>query len=142
VSNGRAAIDFYQKAFDAEALLRLEAPNGRLMHGALAIHGGLVVIADAMPEVGLRPPSSDGGVPMSILVECPDADAATIKAEAAGVTVLAPVQDSFSGDRHSLVSCPFGYRWILSTRTADLSLAEIRQNFDRWTAAGSPVEGL
>jgi PhnB protein len=138
VTDASAAIGFYRNAFDAEVLLRLET-GGRVMHSALLIHGGLVVVVDEMPEVGLRCPDHFGGVPMSISVNCPDADAAVIQARAAGATVLAPVQDSFSGDRHGLIRCPYGYRWILSTWVRELAIAEVEDRFQEWAAAGSPI---
>jgi PhnB protein len=139
VTDASAAISFYRDAFDAEVLIRLEA-GGRVMHAALLVHGGIVVVVDEMPEVGLFSPAHYGGVPMSISVNCPDADAAVSRARTAGATVLAPVQDSFSGDRHGLLRCPYGYRWILSTRVRDLSVAEVERRFRDWTAAGSPIE--
>jgi PhnB protein len=139
VSDAQAAIAFYRRAFDAEVLARLDAVGGRVMHAAVLIHGGLVVVVDEMPEVALLAPGRYGGVPMSILVACPDADAAMAQAHAAGATVLAPVQDSFSGDRHGVVVCPFGYRWLLSTRTENLSFGQVEERFRAWLTAGSPV---
>ena len=49
-------------------------------------------------------------------------------------------QDSFSGDRHGLVLCPYGYRWILSARVRDQSAAETEQRFQDWVASGAPIE--
>ncbi|UQU62224.1 VOC family protein [Couchioplanes caeruleus] len=138
VADAAAAVAFYRLAFDADVRMLLKA-EGRVMHAALLIHGGLVVVVDEMPEVGLFSVDHYGGVPMSILVSCPDADTAVERAQAAGATVLAPVQDSFSGDRHGLIRCPYGYRWVLSTRVRPQSIAETEHRFQAWVAAGGTV---
>ena len=44
------AIDFYKKAFGAVELMRLPAPDGRLMHAAVQINGAMVMLNDEMPE--------------------------------------------------------------------------------------------
>jgi PhnB protein len=139
VHDAPAALDFYQAAFGARPLVRLDAPDGRVMHAALLIYGSPVVIADEMPEVGLRSPRHYGGTPCSIILACPDADTAHARAVAAGAQSLAPVQDDFSGSRHGLVQCPFGHRWLTTSRTEDLSFAEIQDRFRAWLAAGEPV---
>lgn len=140
VHDAAAALAFYEAAFDAEVLARLEAPGGRVMHAAVLVRGSLVVVADEMPEVGLRSPRHYGGAPFSILLNCADAAAAVAQAVAEGADLLAPVQDTFSGDRHGLVRCPYGHRWILSTRTEDLTFAEVQERFTTWLAGGAPVE--
>jgi uncharacterized glyoxalase superfamily protein PhnB len=131
VADATAAVAFYRSVFDAEVRVLLKAGE-RVMHGALLIHGGLVVVVDEMPEVGLFSAGHYGGVPMSILVNCPDADTVVERARVAGATVLAPVQDSFSGDRHGLIRCPYGHRWIVSTRKRQQSIAETEQRFQKW----------
>ncbi|WP_433734097.1 VOC family protein [Nocardia sp. CA-129566] len=140
VHDAAAALEFYQRAFDARLGTRLDAPDGRVMHAALLIDDSAIVVVDEMPEVGLRSPKHYGGAPFSILLACVDADAAHARAVAAGARALAPVQADFSGGRHGLVQCPFGHRWLLSSRTEDLSLDEIARRFHDWLAAGEPVE--
>jgi AraC-like DNA-binding protein len=40
---------------------------------------------------------------------------------------------------HGLVQCPFGHRWLMTSRTEELSFAEIQDRFRAWLAAGEPV---
>jgi PhnB protein len=135
VHDAPAALDFYQAAFDAQPVAQLQAPDGRVMHAAILIYGSPIVVADEMPEVGLRSPRHYGGSPFSIILACQDADAAYAKAVAAGAQRLAPVQDDFSGGRHGLVQCPFGHRWLTTSRTEDLTFDQIQQRFHAWIAA-------
>ena len=40
------AIEFYKKAFGATELMRLPAPNGKLMHACVLINGASVMLMD------------------------------------------------------------------------------------------------
>ncbi|GIH47132.1 PhnB protein [Microbispora rosea] len=140
VHDAPAALDFYQAAFGAQPLARLDAPDGRVMHAAILIYGSPVVVADEMPEVGLHSPHHYGGTAFSIILACEDADAAHARAVAAGALSLAPVQEDFSGSRHGLVQCPFGHRWLTTSRTEALSFDQINDRFQAWLAAGEPIE--
>ncbi|WP_225726557.1 MULTISPECIES: VOC family protein [unclassified Nocardia] len=129
VDNAAAALEFYRAAFDAELLIRLDGPDGRIMHSAIRVYGAPIVVVDEMPEVALLSPGHYGGAPFSITLSCPDADAAYAKAVAAGAASRFPVRADFSGGRHGLVVCPFGHRWLLTTRTEDLTVTEIEDRF-------------
>ena len=135
VHDAPAALAFYQDAFGAQPLARLDAPDGRVMHAALLIHGSPVVVVDEMPEVGLHSPRHYGGTPFSIVLACEDADAVHDKAVAAGARSLASVRDDFSGSRHGLIECPFGHRWLPTSRAEDLTFGQIEERFHAWLAS-------
>lgn len=136
VSEAAAALDFYRVAFDAQTLVELSAPGGRMMHAAIAIFGAPVIVVDDMPEVELYSPNYHGGSSVSVILDCPDADAAYRRAVSAGATGLAAVREDFSGSRHGLLRCPFGHRWIPTTRTVELSFDQIRDRFETWLGIG------
>jgi|SRR5688572_19496126 hypothetical protein len=51
VSDGKAAIDFYKRAFGAVEVGVMEAEDKkRIMHAALSINGGIVMLSDEFPE--------------------------------------------------------------------------------------------
>ena len=53
-----AAIEFYQKAFNAVELMRIPGQNGRLMHACIRIGNSNVMLVDEMPEWGALSPKS------------------------------------------------------------------------------------
>ena len=59
VADGAAAIEFYERAFGAEVVTRLEA-GGMLVHAALRIGGAMVTLCDAMPAHGMVAPDARG----------------------------------------------------------------------------------
>ena len=61
VADGAAAIDFYERAFGAEVVTRLEA-GGMLVHAALRIGGAMVTLCDAMPAHGMVAPEREAPV--------------------------------------------------------------------------------
>jgi uncharacterized glyoxalase superfamily protein PhnB len=110
-----AAIDFYKKAFGAKEMVRLPGSDGRLMHAALEINGGIVMLADEYPDMGSVSPTTLGGSPVTLHLGVPDAEAAIARAAAAGATVTMPAQPMFWGDLYGIVTDPFGHVWSLAT---------------------------
>ncbi len=121
-----AALEFYTRAFGAVETLRLQAPDGRLIHAACRIGDSMLMLNDEFPEMGALGPKARQGTPVTLHLFVPDVDAAFARAVAAGATVVVPVQDMFWGDRYGLIEDPFGHRWSLATRRRDLSSEELR----------------
>jgi len=136
VEDARAAHDFYIAAFGAERLQGLEDRDGRIVYGPLRIGNALVIVIDAMPAVGLLPPRLGGT--STLLLFFPDADAVYARAVAAGARAMVPVQPMFSGDRHGLLVCPFGHRWIIATQVEHVGDEEIVR---RWKAMQAAPAG-
>ncbi|MGV0716137.1 VOC family protein [Mycolicibacterium sp. XJ662] len=131
VSDGAAAIDFYVKAFDAEELGRVPAPDGkRLFHAALRINGTMVMLNDDFPDMNdgkSVTPEALGGSPVTIHLTVTDVDAKFQQAVDAGATVVMPLEDMFWGDRYGEVRDPFGHMWSLGQPVREVSQKEIDQ---------------
>jgi PhnB protein len=125
VEGAAAAIDFYKQAFGAEEMMRLAAPDGRLMHATIRVNGAMVMLADLFPEMGDKGPKGLGGTTVALHLTVPDADAAVARAAEAGATVLLPVDLMFWGDRYGMVLDPFGHRWAFATPVAPKFGAEL-----------------
>lgn len=123
------AIEFYKKAFGAEEVHRMPAPDGkRIMHAEILIDGRPVFLADDFPEHcggKASSPQALGGTPVTIHRYVKDCDAAIQQAERAGATVKMPAQDMFWGDRYGVVADPFGHIWSLATHVSDLTPEEM-----------------
>jgi PhnB protein len=128
VKGASKAIEFYKKAFGAQEIGRLTAPDGKtVMHADLKIGDSHVFLADEFPEMGCRGPESVGGTSVTIHMYVEDVDAAFNKAVAAGAQVRMPVSDMFWGDRYGVLADPFGHAWSIATHKEDLSPQEIRK---------------
>lgn len=120
------AIAFYKKAFDAEEIIRLAGPDGKLMHAAVTINGQSVMLVDENPQWKALGPKTLGGTPVTIHLLVPDVDASFAKAVAAGATVVMPVEDMFWGDRYGVLLDPFGHSWSIATTKKEMTESEIK----------------
>jgi len=128
VKEANQAIEFYKKAFGAEEIGRLTAPDGKsIMHADLKIGDSHVFLVDEFPQMDCRGPQSIGGTPVTIHMYVEDVDAAFGKAVAAGAKVRMPLSDMFWGDRYGVLTDPFGHSWSMATHREDLTPEEIGQ---------------
>ncbi len=130
------AIKFYKKAFGAEEVMKLAAPNGKIMHAQVRIAGSPVMLVDEVPEWGALGPKTLKGSAVTIHLYVEDADAFAKRAERAGAKVVMPVADMFWGDRYGVLEDPFGHRWSVATHQRDLTPAEIKKAMQRMGGAG------
>ncbi len=110
-----AAIDFYTAAFGAIEERRLVGDSGKLMHAALRINGGLLMLVDAFPDMVVKEPKALGGTAVTLHLYVADAQATAARAIAAGATEIMPVQPMFWGDMYGMVADPFGHVWSIAT---------------------------
>ena len=131
VSNAAGAIDFYKRAFNAREITRHSAPDGkRIMHAALDINGGMLMLSDDFPEYRggkSSTPEALGGSPVVLHLQVSDADALFNQAVAAGAKVAMPLADQFWGDRYGQITDPFGLTWSIGAQVKKLSDEEIQQ---------------
>jgi len=130
VKGGVQAIEFYKQAFGAEEVVRMPAPDGRVMHAELKIGSSTVYLGDDFPEYcggKEHNPLAMGGSPVTIHQYVEDCDAAIQRAAEAGATVTMPPADMFWGDRYGKVTDPFGHVWAFATHVKDLSPQEMAE---------------
>jgi len=115
VSDGLAALKFYEEVFAAEQGHNMMAPDGkRLMHGELELDGHKFFVSDEFTaaEGGTcKAPQTIDGTSVRITLQTDDADAVVERAVARGAKVLMPLQDMFWGARYGQIVDPFGHVW-------------------------------
>jgi PhnB protein len=126
VAGAADAIKFYERAFGAKELMKLEGPDGKLMHACVSINGCSVMLVDENPQWKALGPKSLGGTPVTIHLMADDVDKTTDQAVAAGAKVIMPVADMFWGDRYGIVEDPFGHHWSIATTKKFMTEAEIK----------------
>lgn len=128
VRDAAGAIEFYERAFGAEELGRMLAPDGRsIVHAELKIGDSRLFLCDDNPECGFRSPESLGGASGALYLYVEDADKAFMKAVGAGARVKQPVTDMFWGDRVGTVTDPYGWQWDLATHKEDVPPGEMKE---------------
>ena len=113
VVGGKAAVDFYQRAFGAVEFARATADDGeRILNTHLGINGGSIMLSDDFPEYRGGGASA---VPAAVTIHLhvDDADRWWGRAVEAGAEVKMPLADQFWGDRYGQLRDPFGHSWSI-----------------------------
>ena len=127
VKGADEAIDFYRKVLGASERMRLEGPDGKVMHAELQFGASVVMLADEFPAMGCLSPQTLGNTGVSVLLYVEQVDKVFAQALAAGAKELRPVKDQFYGDRSGTLQDPFGHIWTVATHIENLTPEQIRQ---------------
>jgi PhnB protein len=108
VKSAAATIDFLARVFDAVELMRMAAPDGRVMHAEVRIDDTVVMMGEASAE---WPP-----VPALVHVYVKDADETYRRALAAGATSVQEPAQKGDADKRGGVKDGDGISWWIATR--------------------------
>src|SRR5215471_18598706 len=107
VNDAAKLIDFLQRAFDAEEIMRVNQPDGTIGHAQMRVSGSMIELADASDQ--FKP------TPTAIWLFVDNVDAVYQRALDAGATSInAPVDQDY-GNREGSVKDPFGNHWYIAT---------------------------
>ena len=109
VRHGAQSVDFYQAAFGADVLFRIDDDSGAVV-AQLSIAGAEFWVADESPDQANFSPGSLGGSTTRMLLVTADPLAAFNRATAAGATEVWPV-DERNGWLIGRVADPYGHHW-------------------------------
>jgi uncharacterized glyoxalase superfamily protein PhnB len=130
VRDGNGAIEFYIRAFGAEAIGEIfTGPDGEIIHAEVKIGNSVVMVTgDTGDGAPAQAPESLGGAVTAIMsTYWEDVDSAWERALAAGAEVIFPLADQFYGERGGRLRDPFGQQWMMSQRIEDLSAEEMKR---------------
>ena len=112
VRNGRDAVAFYESAFGATVLHRVDDESGSVV-AQLSVNGAEFWVADESPEHENYSPASLGGCSVRMLLIVTDPHDVCKTAVDAGATQVAPVRDGH-GWRIGRICDPFGHHWEIA----------------------------
>ena len=108
VRDGARAVDFYQAAFGATELFRID--EGGVV-AQLAVEGAEFWLADESPEHQNFSPETLNGCSVRLVLIVEHPDAVFDRAIGAGAKVVWPVADQRYGWRIGRLVDPFGHHW-------------------------------
>jgi PhnB protein len=115
------AIEYYKKAFNAQEVMRMPSPDGKISHAELKIGDSIIFLNDEM-----GPMTASSGTPrMSLFLYVEDADTTFNNAVKAGGKVDMALENQFWGDRYGKLTDPFGHQWGIATHVEDVAPEEI-----------------
>ena len=126
IQGAAKALDFYQRAFGAKEIMRMDGPGGVVGHAEIRIGEAVIMLADEVPGMGHRSPQALGGSPVSIYIYVENVDELAHRAAECGAKIIRPVADQFYGDRSVGLTDPFGHSWGFATHIEDVSHEELK----------------
>jgi PhnB protein len=132
------AIEFYQRAFDADVLSRHDMPDGLVAHAELRIGDSILQLGDPIPDFGMVAPADTEQISASLVLYVEDVDTVFARAVEAGATVREPVQDFVTGDRYGSIADPYGRRWAIMSRVEDVPRDEAERRINELFGTTSP----
>ena len=125
VSDVKAAVTFYQKAFGFAKRGVMNGPDGKPIHAELTLRGTTLMLGPENPARGMRSAKTVGASPASLYLYVENVDKTVAKAVGLGATTQGQVMDMFWGDRCGMVVDPDGYGWMVGTHKAELTTQEM-----------------
>jgi PhnB protein len=122
VKDAHRALEFYNRAFGAEVVMKLEDPNGVIIHAEMRIDDTIIMLAETSVV------HKDAGVVLQLYTG--DVEGLIENAIKAGAEEITPIEKQFYGDRAGRVKDPFGHHWIVATHVEDLSARELQKRFN------------
>jgi PhnB protein len=117
VSNARAAIDFYRRAFGAVERSIKTNDEGKVLHAEVVIGDSGLMLAEEFEFRGVvaKSPRACGSTSMHLYLYVPDVDGFFATATKAGAVEVMPISNQPYGERTGGVMDPFGHVWWLAT---------------------------
>ena len=127
VTDLKAAVAFYQKAFGFTKRVMMNGPDGQLVHAELTLRNATLMLGPESPARGARSARTIGGSPVTLYLMAEDVDKVVAKAVKAGATPSGPVMDMFWGDRIGTIVDPDGNTWMVATHVAEPTPQEMKK---------------
>jgi PhnB protein len=127
VSDVKAAVAFYQKAFGFTKRGVMNGPDGKPIHAELTLRGTTLMLGPENPARGMRSAKTVGASPASLYLYVENVDKTVAKAVGLGATTQGQVMDMFWGDRCGMVVDPDGYGWMVGTHKAEPTSQEMKK---------------
>ena len=127
VSDIKAAVAFYQKAFGFTKRGVMNGPDGKPVHAELTLRGTTLMLGPENAALDKRSAKTVGASPAGLYLLVENADKVVTKAVSLGATAQGPVMDMFWGDRCGMVVDPDGYMWMVGTHKAEPTSQEMKK---------------
>jgi PhnB protein len=125
IDGAAAAIEFYKTVLGGVEKVRMDGPDGRIMHAELQFGDSVLMLADEAPDIDFLGPKRRGGSSVTISLYVHDVDAVAELAEANRATLTRKPSDEFYGDRVASFIDPTGHVWHIATHIRDVTPEEM-----------------
>jgi PhnB protein len=112
----KPAVEFYQKAFSAILLRKLDNPDGTIHVAEMEIDGAIFHLHEEVTRKNQLSPETLDGTTLLIGLFSPDPDKLFRDAVSAGAKVIDTMENYDYGYRQATVADPFGHQWLIQKK--------------------------
>ncbi len=141
VTDIKAAVNFYQKAFGFAKRGIMNGPDGKPIHAELTLRGTTLMLGPEIPQMGSRSAKTLGGSPVTLYLTCENVDKMVAKAAKLGAAQKGPVMDMFWGDRCGTIVDPEGNTWMIATHIAEPTPKEMAKKMKEMSSQAAGTSG-
>lgn len=120
-----AALDWLARTFGFEERVRMDGPDGSVLHAEMAVMDGVIMMGRPGPDYTDHAGRGEDAHQLQY-VYVDDVDAHHARAAEAGASVLSTPADQFYGDRTYTAADLAGHRWTFAQHVRDVSPEEFR----------------
>jgi uncharacterized glyoxalase superfamily protein PhnB len=118
------ALDWLARAFGLVERMRMNGPDGAIVHAEMELADGVVMMGCPSPDY--RNPAALGQATQSLYVFVDDVDAHCKGARAAGARIIEEPADQFYGDRRYGAEDPEGHVWYFARHVRDVAPEDMK----------------
>src|SRR6202162_1811610 len=141
VTDIKAAVSFYQKAFGFTKRGIMNGPDGKPMHAELRLRDTTLMLGPENPQRGSRSAKTLGAAPLTLYRTVENVDKVVAKAIKLGAKPAGPVMDMFWGDRCGTIVDPDGNTWMIATHSGEPTPQEMKKKMMEQVRAQSAAGG-
>ena len=120
-----AGLEFLCRAFGFSERMRMDGPDGKILHAEVGYQDNVVMLTSVCKEMGHASPRDLPASSSMILCYVDDVDAHYEHAKSAGAEIQTAPEDKFYGDRMYSAVDPEGHRWFFATHFRDVPPEEM-----------------
>jgi PhnB protein len=125
VTDIKAAVNFYKRAFGFTSRGIMSGPDGKPIHAELRLRDATLMLS---PEMGGgRSAKTIGASPVTLYLTVEKVDKVVANAVKLGATQKGPVMEMFWGDRCGTVVDPEGNTWMIATHVSEPTPQEMKK---------------
>ncbi len=119
-----AILDWLARAFGFQERMRMNGPDGGIVHAEMALADGVIMLGRPGPDY--RNPKRLDARTQSLYVYVDDVDEHFERARQSGAKILDEPADQFYGDRRYGAEDPEGHQWYFAQRVRDVAPEDMK----------------
>jgi len=127
VPNCAEALKYYEEVFGFKVVIKLDGPNGVVVHAEIQFNGSSLFLADSAMSKNIVAPDKHSSTTVGLHLYVDNVDELYKHCIEKGLKSVSEPTDQFWGDRSASMFDKFGHFWSIATHTKNVSGEEMEK---------------